>query len=124
MDSSLFCAPAALPGLGSEPGWHTGFHGVPAGTPGHRAPQAWEGVTTVTWGWGLSTEEAWGLPGLGPRCSSREPTLAQTEVAGQAAKQATLPAQLMGVEREGSGHRPTGQPGVSGAHHGWSFSRL
>lgn len=99
------------------------FTGFQPGCQDTGTPPAWAGVTTVTRGWGLSTEEAWGLPGLGPRCGSREPTLAQTEVAGQAAKQATLPAQLMGVGGEGSGRRPTGQPGVSGAHHGWSFSR-
>ena len=74
-------------------------------------------------GWGLSMEAARGLPGPGHRRGSREPTLAQTDAAAQAAKQAALPAQLTGVGREGSERRPTGQPGVSGAHHGWSFSR-
>ena len=69
------------------------------------------GVTTVTRRWGLSTEAARGVPGPGPRRSSKEPALAQTDTAAQAAKQAALLAQLSGVGGEERGHRPTGSPG-------------
>lgn len=55
-----------------------------------------------------------GCPRSRARRSSKEPTLAQTDAAAQAAKQAALLAQLTGVGGEGSGLRPTGSPGSAG----------
>lgn len=121
VDSSLFCAPAALPGLGSEPGSAVAFTGL-AGMPGHRDPPAWAGVTTVT-GMGAEHGGRLGVSQASAPLGGWEPPGTDRGHAGQAPQQSRPASEAAnGGGRGGSGAGPP-DSGVSGAHHGWSFSR-